>query len=175
MHRHLGENIDRLSKKINEMEASYKEKSQSMANIAESLDRLEKVLVEFNQQRDHEQKLMARFNTLSNRLDAATNADAALTPESFDIKLRRVFTVIKIVGQIIEVIAAGTHSLYDSVYTIARKKSISEANGAQVEKPDLGAILKPMNSLVQALTSSSINAQTPEPTLETEKPDDVQE
>lgn len=175
MHRHLGENVDRLSKKINDMETSYKEKSQSMANIAESLDRLEKVLTDLNQQRDHEHKLMSRFHTLSNRLETATAADAALTPESFDIKLRRVLTAIKIVGQIIEVIASGTHSLYDSVYTISRNKSISEANGAQMEKPDLGAILKPMNSLIQALTSNSNQAQTPEPALETETPDDEQE
>lgn len=175
MHRHLGESIDRLSKKVNEMESSYKEKSQSMTNIAESLDRLEKILNEFHQQREHEQKLMLRFKTLSSRLDAATVADVELTPESYDIKLRRVLTAIKIVGQIIEVIASGTHTLYDSVYTIANKKSTSETNGAHTEKPDFGAILRPMNSLVQALTSSSNQTQTPEPPMTTEEPDDVQD
>lgn len=175
MHRHLGDSIHRLSKKVDEMETSYKEKSRSMTEIAASLDRLEKILNEFNQQKEHEQKLMLRFRTLSNRLDAVTTADTVLTPENFDIKLRRVLTVTRIVGQIIEAIASGTHTLYDSVYSITKNKSISEANGIMTEKPDLGAILKPMNVLIQALTSSSDQAQTAEPVPETENPDDVQE
>lgn len=156
-HRNLGENIDKLSKKIIDIEASHKEKSQYMANIAASLDRLEKVLAEVQSQRDQERKLYDRFKNLSTSLETTTSV--VENTETFDIKLRRVLSIIKIVGQMIQIVATSTYSVYDSLHAVAQgKESDHAASGTSTDKPDLGAILKPMNQLVQAMTSSNFKA-----------------
>jgi chromosome segregation ATPase len=175
MQRNLGENIDKLGKQIAEIEAAHKEKSQCMANIAASLDRLEKVLAEVQSQRDQERKLYDRFKNLSTRLE--TTASVAEDPVTFDIKLRRVLSIIKIIGQMIQIIASSTYSVYDSLHNVAQGKERPQgAAEDNADKPDLGAILKPMNQLVQAMTSSNFKAAPIEdtPVKQDDKEDLVQ-
>lgn len=158
--RQLGEAMERLAKRVEQLQREKTVNMEQSTRAVAALDRISEILVDLEAQRAREKVLAEKFACIVGKLDRVTGMSRGeKSGDGVEKTLKKVINGAKVTGQVIEIVAGGFQGMLDSITTVVKSDQVApesarSENTGGAGGMDLSSIIKPMNSLVQALVNS---------------------
>ncbi len=169
---HLTEAVNRLMEKTDQLQQARAWDAEQVARLVATFERLTELVAHMEWQQKVESRLAEKLENLVARLDRVLEEQAGAgqleTEGEVTKSFERIIKVVKVVGQVIEIVAGSMEVTFNAVNKAIREHRLAGSpetgKPAETGTPDLTSVLRPLNELVKSLVEGyASSGRTKEP------------
>lgn len=151
----VAETLEKLLERIESYQMEKKEDVNRASMVFDKLDKLVQTMSRLENQQNTEAVLASKIDEMTKHIDTIMKQQYKQEKQvEVEETVRRVLHGAKITGKVIETVATSANVMFGTITNLLKEEAKGGTSKKQaVDELDLGALLKPINSLIQGFAA----------------------